>query len=166
MTVMVAMKIRAGLTTLVYDDFDGDGYGAGLPYHQCGPARVGQSVRDGDWCDEIAQSIPTRENWMASTTTATKRSMTTHCPPILLATSKVSVLDSTNLLRAGWLACEYGGAGYESPEVSCDGLDNDCDGQTDEQLTTTVFTDADADGFGHGPPVNCGEVLSPLPLRR
>jgi len=38
---------------------------------------------------------------------------------------------------SGWLACDAGvyssyNSDFESPEVSCDGLDNDCDGQTDE----------------------------------
>jgi hypothetical protein len=31
---------------------------------------------------------------------------------------------------------------------ACDGLDNDCDGATDEDVTTTFFVDADGDGVG------------------
>lgn len=30
----------------------------------------------------------------------------------------------------------------------CDGVDNDCDGQIDEEVSDTYFTDADGDGFG------------------
>lgn len=30
----------------------------------------------------------------------------------------------------------------------CDGADNDCDGDTDEEVTTTYYRDADGDGFG------------------
>jgi hypothetical protein len=41
-------------------------------------------------------------------------------------------------------------ADYESLEVSCDALDNDCDGQVDENL----LIDADGDGFT--PPSSCG----------
>ncbi|MDF1565864.1 MAG: MopE-related protein [Deltaproteobacteria bacterium] len=43
---------------------------------------------------------------------------------------------------SGWLACNAGsyGADYEVSEISCDGLDNDCDGVTD---------DVDLDGDGH-----------------
>jgi hypothetical protein len=35
---------------------------------------------------------------------------------------------------AGWSGCEYGPR-YELEEQTCDGRDNDCDGQTDEGLT-------------------------------
>ncbi len=31
----------------------------------------------------------------------------------------------------------------------CDGIDNDCDGQTDEGVTKTYYADADGDGFGN-----------------
>lgn len=33
-------------------------------------------------------------------------------------------------------------------EEVCDGLDNNCDGDIDEEVTTTYYTDADIDGFG------------------
>ena len=37
---------------------------------------------------------------------------------------------------------------YESEEVTCDGLDNNCDGSVDEGLTTTFYYDEDHDGYG------------------
>ena len=39
-------------------------------------------------------------------------------------------------------------ADYEAVESRCDELDNDCDGETDEGLTTAYYPDADGDSYG------------------
>jgi hypothetical protein len=52
--------------------------------------------------------------------------------------------------RGGWVADYSTVAGYEFPEASCDGLDNDCDGLTDEGI------DVDGDTY-YGVPL-CGDV--------
>jgi subtilisin family serine protease len=47
-----------------------------------------------------------------------------------------------------WLDDYSGVSSYEADELSCDGLDNDCDTQTDEGLTTTYYLDSDGDTYG------------------
>ena len=37
---------------------------------------------------------------------------------------------------------------YPGNEETCDGVDNNCDGEVDEGVTTTYYADADLDGYG------------------
>jgi len=43
---------------------------------------------------------------------------------------------------------ESGVADHEDPEVSCDALDNDCDGEVDEGTKSTFYADSDGDTYG------------------
>ncbi len=54
---------------------------------------------------------------------------------------------------SGWLACTDAdylawNSEYEPVEASCDGLDNDCDTQTDEGVQTAWYPDDDGDTYG------------------
>ena len=61
---------------------------------------------------------------------------------------KVCALDTEdNTVK--WLEPDYTQiANYEETETLCDGLDNDCNGETDEGLTTIYYRDEDGDTFG------------------
>jgi hypothetical protein len=56
--------------------------------------------------------------------------------------------------RFGTRACDAGGTfgeclgAIEPSAESCNGLDDDCDGETDEALRQPFYRDADGDGFG------------------
>ncbi len=55
---------------------------------------------------------------------------------------------------SGWLTCDaesylaHSAAHEAAAETRCDDLDNDCDGLTDEGLTSPYYLDADDDGYG------------------
>ncbi|MEK6938704.1 MAG: putative metal-binding motif-containing protein, partial [Nanoarchaeota archaeon] len=61
-----------------------------------------------------------------------------------------------------WVDYYNGISGYEDgTEISCDGLDNNCNGSTDEYLKLTFFKDNDVDGFGN-PAKSIETCLAPL----
>jgi len=50
--------------------------------------------------------------------------------------------------------CDYSGMeGYEEEEVTCDNMDNDCDGSVDEGVKNAYYFDNDNDGYGSGSPI-------------
>jgi hypothetical protein len=51
-------------------------------------------------------------------------------------------------IGGSWSECDYG-IYYELIETSCDSMDNDCDGSTDEGLLTTYYEDFDVDTYGN-----------------
>jgi uncharacterized delta-60 repeat protein len=49
----------------------------------------------------------------------------------------------------GWVNNYIGIPNYEAVEITCDSLNNDCDGQTDEGVKNTYYRDADVDTYGN-----------------
>ena len=48
-----------------------------------------------------------------------------------------------------WVEPDYTAiTGFEATEATCDGVDNDCDGTIDEELTSAFYPDLDDDGYG------------------
>lgn len=81
--------------------------------------------------------------------------MTTECTPgeTRLCFNQEGVCeDSYETCPSGgfWEGCDYSYIeGYEDPEETCDFLDNDCDGETDEGVENTYYFDSDNDGYGN-----------------
>jgi regulation of enolase protein 1 (concanavalin A-like superfamily) len=158
------MLTDEGLTfTTYYTDADGDGYGTGAGQSLCANPGMGFSTLGGDCNDSNPETNPGA--------TETCDGMDNDCNTLtddgLTFTTYYADADGDGYgTGVGQSLCEDPGLGFatlsgdcddEDPAINpgaseiCDGVDNDCDGLMDEELTfVTYYPDMDGDGFGTG----------------
>ncbi len=137
--------------TAFYADVDKDTYGAGTSKCLCAATGDYTASRAGDCADNNAAVHPGA--------TEMCNGIDDDCNAATLDGSGETAPSNSNqqgvctgskkACIAGQWADKYSNiAKYEINEVSCDGLDNNCNGQVDESLMTTYYKDADADAYG------------------
>jgi hypothetical protein len=129
-------EVDEGAEVTGWVDADGDGYGAGEPMAGCElPAAYANNADDCD--DADADVFPG----------AAEPDCTD--PVDYDCDGDVAFAD---LDGDGTAACEdcddEDDAAFPGASETCDGVDNDCNGATDDGVTTTWHGDADADGYG------------------
>lgn len=145
-----------------YPDNDGDGFGDGGSYIEfCGPLENFTALIDGDCDDSIATTYPGAEEICDG--------IDSNCDGIADQDLEITFYRDDDGDGAGVdadgttiTACELP-TGYatvandcdddnpnNSPLLSetCDGADNNCDGDIDEGVLSTFYRDADSDGYG------------------
>jgi len=146
--------------TSYYADNDGDGYGAGTAILACSqPANTSLNNTD---CndgvpsihpgateitgDGIDQNCDNRENCY------TDNDHDSYGSNVILNSADCDCADVGESNRNG--DCDdNNNAIYPFATEVCDGVDNDCDGSTDENVKNTYYADNDGDGYGAGAPI-------------
>ncbi len=133
-----------GVQTTYYRDMDGDGFGNPSNTTMDCSLPTGYVTNSTDCDDNDALEFP-GQVWYAdtdndgysngSTQTQCLRPVGYKVPAELTATAG-DCNDSNNAINP-------------AATESCDGIDNNCDGSTDEGVQTTYYRDMDGDGFGN-----------------
>jgi len=132
-----------GLTTAYYRDADGDGYGnLAVAVQACTPPDG--YVADHTDCDDTDANEHPGQTWYKDADNDGYSDGTTSSACTRPAGYKVAA----ELTATSGDCDDAEAAVHPGATEVCNGVDDDCDGQTDEGLTTTYYQDADGDGYG------------------
>jgi len=144
-----------------YVDEDGDGYGVGASTTTCGELPAGAASEAGDCddgnpdvypyaperCDGVDQDCDgtideNPEDGVSGYVDSDGDGFGDPGNSVYSCGGEPGIVDNAD-------DCDDGNRSvYPGAEETCNRVDDDCDGTTDEDVTTTYFVDADLDGYG------------------
>ncbi len=143
-----------------YPDVDGDGFGQDVPPMQACPPQPGYALADGDCDDARADVSPAAEEVCDDADNDCDSDVD---EGLLVRFFPDADADGWGDQVPGQLACpgarpgevlRAGDCDDLNPDIrpdqteSCNGVDDDCDGEVDEELLVSWFQDADGDRYG------------------
>jgi hypothetical protein len=134
-------SIDESVTTLYYRDADGDGYGTTATTTSACSVPSGYVTVSGD-CDDGNASLNPATVWYRDADGDTYG---------LSTSTKSQCAQPSGYVSNNTDCNDSSASAYPGKTESCDGIDNDCDGSTDEINATgctNYYIDADGDGYG------------------
>ncbi|AEE52691.1 MopE-related protein [Haliscomenobacter hydrossis] len=138
-------QIDEGVSTRYYYDNDGDGYGQSIAFvDACAPSGFYTALLGGDCNDSNPLEKP-GQVWYADADNDGYSSGTT----LTQCLRPVGYKAASELTAPNGDCNDNNFAIKPSATEICDGIDNNCNGSTDEGVLTTYYADIDNDGFGN-----------------
>ncbi len=145
-------QIDEGVKNTYYRDFDGDGYGNPSSTILACSTPAGY-VEDNTDCNDNDETIYPGASDLCNNIDDDCNPATQdgsgEIPSLNTKQQGVCAGSVKSCTGGGWQDDYSGVSNYEAAEISCDGLDNDCDGQIDEGVKNTYYRNFDGDGYGN-----------------
>ena len=137
-----------------WKDGDSDGAGVGAGACTCGPVGLATATTNGD-CDDDAKAVHPGAKEICN-------DIDDNCNGVVdegCDDDGDGYCDATMVIVGSPVVCKYGvkdcndadaSVHPNAPEICGNGVDDDCNGVTDDNASTTFYLDSDGDGFGNG----------------